>query len=306
MNGDSVGSFIENAKVNAWKTIITLFGIIVYVGGVIYAEVHGYSMLTRGIDPEMQIWATLGVVSLGITALVLPLGLHFKFFGTLERIWAFVFYALDFGLMVFNVVIDYNIRAAGGVEKLPGWGQSYLVYGVPAVPVLITAMWAVLFLLDPAAQEKVASETLKAGTRATLQKKISMAAKGVDINGEVEAAAVEMVRELVGATLGGALNDARRLTGKKNPAQARNQVIDLNTQSQPPNYTQPSPTLSDKTQLPPPPLGYDYEQMPLQGGGFIWVLVANTPMQQPAPVVVQPVSFSMNGSASKNGLAGPV
>ena len=198
MNGN-IGNIMKSGRDAAVKSIAIGAGIVVYLGMLAYSGVHNYSVMTRGIQGDMVIWALLGVVALEVSAAALPLALHYWCYADLHRIAAFTFYAVDITLIVGNVILDNAITAG---ETLPAWIKIYQFYGAPIVPIIAGLGWSVLFLLDPSQKERATSETLKAATREALSVRIAEAAKGADISEAVDKAAGEMARSIIMETLG--------------------------------------------------------------------------------------------------------
>lgn len=198
MNGN-IGNIMTKGRDAAVKSIAIGAGIIVYLGMLAYSGVHNYSVMTRGIQGDMIIWALLGVMALEVSAAALPLALHYWCYADLHRIAAFAFYAVDITLIVGNVILDNAITAG---ETLPAWIKIYQFYGAPIVPIIAGLGWSVLFLLDPSQKERATSETLKAATREALSVRIAEAAKGADISEAVDKAAGEMARSIIMETLG--------------------------------------------------------------------------------------------------------
>ena len=229
MAGESVGNYMQSAKAAATKTLITLAGVLVYVAGVIYAEIHGYSLLSRGVDPDMLIWATMGIIAVGITALALPMGLHYSFHDTMQRIAAFAFYALDLGIMILNAVLDFQTRT-GAVP--PGWLLGYLEFVVPATPILAALGGSGLALLDPGQKEMAMLENLKASTRQALALRVAEAAKNANINDQVDQAARLVAYEVITGTLGSTTAGVTR--------QQLPETIDSRAQDVPPKAAHPT------------------------------------------------------------------
>lgn len=201
----------------AWKSLALLAGVLVYVGMLLYSGVHNYSLMTRGVDPDMIVWAVLGVVALEVSAAALPIALHYWTHAPMHRIAAFVFYGVDLGLIFLNVILDFALNAG---EAMPGWMAMYMFYGVPATPVLAGLGWSVLFLLDPASRELAMIENLKAATRESLAVRIAEQAKATDVSELVDQAAQEMTRALVADTLGASV----AATGRQ--ANSRRRLVD--------------------------------------------------------------------------------
>jgi hypothetical protein len=168
---------------------------------VVYSAVHNWRLLTAGISGEMVIWAALGVVGLELTAIFLPIALHWWTHAPLQRLIAFGFYFADLALIFLNVVLDYAV--VSGASEIPGWLRLYLFFGVPATPVFAGLGWSILFLLDPSSRERGMIENLRASTREALAARIAQQAKSADIAQAVDLAAANMASDIVGATLGG-------------------------------------------------------------------------------------------------------
>lgn len=218
MNNYSVGATMQDQKNRALKTLAITAGVFVYVGMLAYSAVHNLSLLTRGIKPEMVIWAALGVIALELSAAALPVALHWWTHSPMQRLAAFAFYGLDVALILLNVILDFALTS-GAI--MPAWLSTYLFYAVPVTPVISGLGWSVLFLLDPSQRERAMTETLRASTRETLAGRIAQAAKAADISESVEAAANELARQIVADTLG----IATEHTHQRTPALSSNAGI---------------------------------------------------------------------------------
>jgi hypothetical protein len=190
----SAGDIMAEGAQRALKKIVILLGILVYLSGVIYAEVHGLNVLSKGVNPDFLMWAYIGMVALGVTAVALPLALHVWCFEAMHRIAAFVFYALDIALLGINSFVDFGVNVG---EALPQWAQMYADFVMPATPVIAAVGWSVLFLLDPAAKATIMGHTLRASIREALSQRIITAAKGENVSEAVDnAARLEVDRSL--------------------------------------------------------------------------------------------------------------
>ena len=199
-NDNSIAGTLQNGQSNALKKLTQIAGVLVYIGMIAYSAVHNWRLLSAGIAQNMQLWAALGVIGLELTALALPLAVHYWTFAPMQRISAFAFYALDLALIFANVILDYALVSNGA--PLPSWLQVYKFYALPATPVIAGLGWSLLFLLDPAQRERALTETLRAATRESLAGRIAEAAKAADITEAVDSAANALAREIVGQTLG--------------------------------------------------------------------------------------------------------
>jgi hypothetical protein len=195
----SIGDVMKQGQEKALRSLAIGAGIVVYLGMLLYSGVHNLALMTRGISPEMQIWAILGVVALEISAAALPLALHYWTHAPGQRMAAFAFYGIDLALILANVTLDFALTAQ---ETLPTWLSFYLFYVVPTTPIIAGLGWSILLLLDPAQKQRATIESLKAGTMEVLANKIADAARAADVNQAVDQAAGEMARTIITNTLG--------------------------------------------------------------------------------------------------------
>jgi hypothetical protein len=165
-----------------------------------YSAVHNWRLMITGVAPDMALWAGLGVLALELSALALPVALHWWTHSPLQRLAAFAFYGLDLGLIFLNVILDYAVNTGAG--GLPDWLLSYKFYAMPATPVFAGLGWSVLFLLDPSQRERSMIETLRASTREVLAKRIALQARSADVGESVDQAAAVLARDIVTQTLG--------------------------------------------------------------------------------------------------------
>jgi len=215
----TVGDMFADAKQKTIKGFVILLGIIVYTGAVIYAEVHNINLMTKGVPEELLFWAMLGIISLGITALTLPLWIHYWTHETTHRAVAFVFYAVDMSIMFFNTFIDYSVNTSAA---MPAFWEMYFTYVLPNTPIIVGLGWSILFLMDPSHREMHQVEEFKAATRRTLFNRITEAAKSSDIDAIVTATAQNLANDIVGSTLGTHRGKAAlpiTLNGKPTPPQ---------------------------------------------------------------------------------------
>jgi hypothetical protein len=200
---DNIGDVMTEGRDKALRSLAIFAGILVYLGMVVYSAVHNWHLMTSGIQPDMVIWAALGVVALEISAIFLPIALHWWTHSHLQRITAFAFYGLDLGLIFVNVVLDYAVNTG---EVIPSWLSVYKFFVLPASPIFCGLGWSLLFLLDPAQRERAMIENLRASTQEVLANRIASQAKSADLADQVDQAAATMAADIVRVTLGASLS----------------------------------------------------------------------------------------------------
>jgi len=173
----------------------------VYLAGLAYAGVRSYSLFASTIDAWLLPLAAVGIVALELTAIALPLAIHFWTAPGAQRMAAMSFYVLDLALIATNAVLD---AAHHSGAEVAGILAAYGAYIVPALPLLCMAGWSLIWMLDPSSRERDMRESVKAATHEALLAGIKRAVEETDISQAVEVAAGEAARALVGETLGAA------------------------------------------------------------------------------------------------------
>ncbi len=197
---ETVGDIMSKASGEGLKWLVIVASAGVYLAGIVYAEVHGLTMLQKGVVPEMRFWAGMGMVAAGISAVLFPIALKSWAIEARHRLATTLFYVADFAFLAFNAFTDFNTNAG---QQLAPWAQTYVTYILPASPVIVAAMWAILWELDPHVRQKILQLTLRAAMREKMARKVADAAKGQNVAQVVNAAAEREVEraltELFGA-----------------------------------------------------------------------------------------------------------
>ena len=183
---ETVGDMMKKAGGEGIKFWMIVVSAIVYLAGIAYAEVHGLTMLQKGVVPDMRIWAQLGMIAAGISAVILPITLKVWTIEARQRLFAYFFYALDFSFLAVNAFTDFNTNTG---QQLAPWAQSYVTYILPASPIIVAALWAIVWELDPSVKEKVLLLSLRAAMKQKMAQRVAEAAKGQNVSSVVNAAA---------------------------------------------------------------------------------------------------------------------
>lgn len=200
----------ENSR-RALKGLAIVLSVLVYIAGLVYAGVRSYDLFARTIPADLLPLALLGIVALELTALGLPIAIHYWTAPGPQRMAALGFYLLDLGLIAANAVLDAAHNAG---TLLPDFMAAYGVYGVPALPIVCMVGWALVWALDPASREHDLTMAVRAATFDAMLSQVIEEAKATDISEDVRAAAAQRARAIVGETLG----RARRLPAPARPA----------------------------------------------------------------------------------------
>lgn len=191
-------SMRENGR-KALRGLAVALSFVVYLAALIYAGVRSYDLFSRTLPPDMVPLALLGIIALEVTALGLPLAIHFWTEPGTQRMAAYIFYAVDLGLIIGNSVLD---AAQNSGTILPEFMAGYGTFAVPGLPVLCMLGWALIWLFDPSTREHDMIAATQAAVRTSLLERIKEQVDETDIGAEVKAAAKAMTRDIVGGTLG--------------------------------------------------------------------------------------------------------
>ena len=195
----TIGAIMKDGTRKAIAGLVVLMLAAAYLGGLVYAEVHGLNMLRSGVASDLVMWAYIGMVSLGVLALALPLGLHFWAFDPTQRIAMYLCYAVDLALLGINAFTDMNVNEG---QQLVQWAQMYKDYIVPTTPVIAMLMATTLLLLDPHARAFVMQKTMNAAIMQKKANEIMKAASDPRLNKIVEAAAQKEVENALSELFG--------------------------------------------------------------------------------------------------------
>lgn len=188
----------DNSR-RALRGLAVTLSLIVYVAGLIYAGVRSYDLFAKTIPANLLMLALLGIVALELTALALPVAIHYWTAPGPQRMAALGFYMLDLFLIAANAVLDAAHNAG---TLLPDFMAAYGTFGVPALPIVCMVGWAIVWALDPTSREHDMTAAVKAATFDAMLSQIVEESKSVDIADDVRSAAAERARAIVGETLG--------------------------------------------------------------------------------------------------------
>jgi len=198
MRNTTIKTALQEHGRGALRGFAVFLSLLVYAAALVYAGVRSYDLFARTLPPDLLALALLGIVALEVTALGLPLAIHFWTAPGQQRMIGFGFYGLDLALIIANSILDaaYNSGAI-----LPGFMQWYGVFAVPGLPVFCMVGWALIWMTDPTTREHDMRAAVRAATREALFGRIIEETAAADITAEVQEAARLQVREIVGETL---------------------------------------------------------------------------------------------------------
>lgn len=148
----TVGDITRKAGSFVASCFASTIGVLVYLAMILYAEAHSFNMMSVGVNPDYMIWAAIGMVAVGLTAVALPVMLLFITKGTLEFWVGVAFYIMDLVLMGAASAIDFQLNATG---IIPSWGHAYIQWILPTTPILVGCGWALKWFVSPSIQKRL-------------------------------------------------------------------------------------------------------------------------------------------------------
>lgn len=142
----SFRSAIQQANRNRLQVSAIGLGVLAYLGAILYSGVRSWDLMSRTLPADLLGFAVIGILVLELSAVALPLALHYWTIAGWHRTAAYIFYVADLALVAANAILD-SAHIAGSV--LPGFMAWYSTWVVPAMPILVGAGWAILLALDP-------------------------------------------------------------------------------------------------------------------------------------------------------------
>lgn len=194
----TIGTQMLDNQTRAFKVIAYTLGILVYLGGVAYAEARAFALFSRTIDPQLLPIAIVGLVALGLTALAAPIAHHFGTAPGVQRLFLDAFYAFDIFAMATNAVLDAAHHTGNTTAVLDFWNT----YVFPALPLLCLGGWAVFFMLDSGHRTRDLIAAARAATEEVLTSRVVEQMKAADIADVVDEAARSAARDIVSQTVG--------------------------------------------------------------------------------------------------------
>lgn len=136
---------------NAVKWIAIIGSIIVYLGFIIYAETHFFSLVTQFLPADAQIVGLAAVGVTLITSIALPLAIHFWVRDGKQRVCAWLFYGTHLAITFANLVLNSALNS-NNQDLSPTFQAIYGAYILPGLVVVYVIGWIVIWAFDSSAQ----------------------------------------------------------------------------------------------------------------------------------------------------------
>jgi hypothetical protein len=179
----NIGTLMEESGIEGWKWLGMTLGTCVYLFCLVLTGIHNYSLLNRTVDQQFNLPAIGGVLALELSALGIPILLHKGTEVGRQRTWTYLFYLLDFALIIGNTIIDASLHTG---DQVYDWLVTYRIYVAPITPVLVMAGWGIFWTLSPEHEERDMRMKLLASTRKGLLNQIGKSAQSDRVANTVE------------------------------------------------------------------------------------------------------------------------
>jgi len=183
---------MKSRNATALKMVAIALAALTYAGAVVYGDIQFLQVMDKAFpgDGLMRALAMAGAVMTAVSALTLPIALHWWFAPGLQFLWGIAFWFLDIGALGLNAILAYQV-ASGHVDGGLGVWQTLS----PATPLLAVIGWGIAFLLDPSQKQRHAVAEMQADQIDTYTEQMRQAAKSEEVYQEILTAAKMHARE---------------------------------------------------------------------------------------------------------------
>lgn len=145
-------SIMESRTITGLKGLAVIGSVLVYLLIVVYAEYHFFNLISGFVPGGMQVVGMIAVAASGITAILLPVAIHFWFRSGLQLIVGFIFYGIHFLMMFANLILDSSLQGTA-IADTPDWIVTvYAPYILPGYIAFYALAWSILWFVDSNSQ----------------------------------------------------------------------------------------------------------------------------------------------------------
>lgn len=149
-----------------------------YAGAVIYGDIMFLQVVSKTFPGSgvLQALAYAGAIVTAVSALILPIALHWWFSPGSQFIWGLIFWGLDIFALGANSILAFEIATGGKDSFIEVWQVMS-----PATPLLAVVGWGIAFLLDPSHKLRHAVSDMRAEQIDILADEMVKAAKSAEV-----------------------------------------------------------------------------------------------------------------------------
>lgn len=195
-------------NVRAVKGIGIVLAYLTYAGGVAYGDIMFLVIMWRSNvlpDGFLGTIALAGAITTAVSALVLPIGLHWWFAPGPQLVSGFIFLGVDIIVLALNSMLAWQVGT--GADAGIWWWQIIS----PATPLLAVVGWSVIFATDTSNKLTHADLEAEADTVDAYLAGLRTALNSDEVNTIIQQGAMANTRQLAG-----------HVSGQRPPAQPQN------------------------------------------------------------------------------------
>jgi len=202
-------------NMSALKGLAMLVGALAYAGGVIFGDIM-FIVLMQDVFPTgiMGVLAMIGAITTAMSALALPVAMHWWFAPGPQLVGGWIFWLADILVLGLNSILAYNV----------GTGQDFGLYWwqmlSPATPMLAIIGWGMMFNLDPSNQLRQAEAEAEADMIDAYVKEQKTAARDDAVHDIIHEGAQATTRNIAGQITGrrqGANGNGKKVFASEKP-----------------------------------------------------------------------------------------
>lgn len=137
-------------NVEGIKSVAFLLSALVYLLVILYAEYHFFHLVTEFVPAGMEIVGVIAVGASFLTAVGLPLAIHYWFRSGHQLIGGWIFYGIHFVVVFANLILDSALTSAGNAP--PFITDVYAVFVLPGYIGFYALAWSILWFVDSGSQ----------------------------------------------------------------------------------------------------------------------------------------------------------
>lgn len=169
------------------KTLALVGAILAYAGAVIYGDIMFLGVVQVAFPGSgiFQSLAIAGALVTALSALVLPIALHWWFAPGLQFVAGVIFWVVDIAALAMNSILAFQVASGGVIDP---WIETWRAWS-PATPMLAVLGWGLMFMLDESHKMRHAMAELEADQIDIYATRLRAAAKSQDVSDEITEAA---------------------------------------------------------------------------------------------------------------------
>lgn len=182
---------------------------LVYAGAVVYGDVMFIQTVSVAFPKSgiLGALALVGALVTALSALLLPLAMHFWFSPGLQFIWGIVFWLLDIAALSLNSMLAFQAASGGLTDSTMTFWRELS----PATPMLAVLGWGIAFLLDNSHRLRHAQAETEADQVDAFIEFAKQANRSDDVRDAVKSAAVQAATNNANALLAAHVKPAKQL-----------------------------------------------------------------------------------------------